>query len=89
MCFGSVVRSLGFARSFTGGFKAMSEGEIPEYTQTVEQTRAHAMARMIEQARSWGANAVIAIRFDSSDIGQGVAEVIAYGTAVQVTPLGG
>jgi uncharacterized protein YbjQ (UPF0145 family) len=86
VAFGLVVRSMGMAKQFTAGFRAMRQGEIPEYTELLEDSRRHAIDRMIENARLLGANAVIAMRFDSSEIGQQFTEIVAYGTAVVVAP---
>ncbi|HXY72340.1 MAG TPA: YbjQ family protein [Actinomycetota bacterium] len=83
--FGLVVRSVGFVKGVTGGFRSLRQGEVPEYTEVLEDARRHAMDRMIENARILGANAVLAMRFDSCDIGNGLAEVVAYGTAVVVS----
>jgi uncharacterized protein YbjQ (UPF0145 family) len=83
-CFGLVVRSVGFAKGFTGSVRALHHGEVKEYTGTLEQARRHALDRMIEHAQSQGANAVVGIRFDSSDVGDGLAGVVAYGTAVVI-----
>jgi uncharacterized protein YbjQ (UPF0145 family) len=84
VCYGLVVRSMGFAGSVTASFKALRRGEISEYTQLLEDSRRHAIDRMVENARLMGADAVIAIRFDSSEIGQQFTEIVAYGTAVTV-----
>ena len=62
-------------------------GEIVEYTQMLEQARRHATDRMIANARLMGANAVVMMRFDSSEIGQTMSEIVAYGTAVQIDPV--
>jgi uncharacterized protein YbjQ (UPF0145 family) len=86
VAFGLVVRSMGMAKQFTAGFRAMRQGEIPEYTELLEDSRRHAIDRMIENARLLGANAVIAMRFDSSEIGQQFTEIVGYGTAVVVAP---
>lgn len=86
--YGIVARSLGIGKSFTAGFKSMAGGEIKQYTQLVEDSRRHALDRMIDNARIMGANAIISMRFDSSEIVQGITEVIAYGTAVVVVPEG-
>ena len=59
---------------------------MTQFTELLEHSRRHAMDRMIENARLLGANAVISMRFDSSSIGQQLTEIIAYGTAVVVTP---
>jgi uncharacterized protein YbjQ (UPF0145 family) len=84
--FGLVVRSVGIAKGITGSLRALKAGEVPEYTQLLEDSRRHAMDRLLENAKAMGANAVLGMRFDSSEIGQGLAEIVAYGTAVIVTP---
>ena len=84
VCYGLVVRSMGLTGSVTASFKALRRGEISEYTQLLEDSRRHAIDRMVENARLLGANAVVAIRFDSSEIGQQFTEIVAYGTAVRV-----
>ena len=86
LCFGLVVRSMGLAKNFTAGFKALRQGEVGEYTELLEDSRRHAMDRMIENARIMGANAVVGMRFDSSEIGESLTEIVAYGTAVVVGP---
>lgn len=83
-CFGLIVRSMGFAKGIGAGFKALAGGEVTQYTELLEDSRRHAMDRMIENARLMGANAVIGMRFDSSEIGQSLTEIVAYGTAVVV-----
>jgi uncharacterized protein YbjQ (UPF0145 family) len=84
--FGLVVRSIGIATGFTGSLRALRAGEVPEYTQLLEDSRRHAMDRLLENAKALGANGVLGMRFDSSEIGQGLAEIVAYGTAVVLTP---
>jgi uncharacterized protein YbjQ (UPF0145 family) len=59
--------------------------EVPQYTDVVNQARKHALERLVENARSLGGNAVIGVRFDSSDVGDGLAEIVAYGTAVVIS----
>ena len=86
VAFGLVVRSMGFAKSIGAAFKTLQQGEVTQYTQLLESSRRHATDRMIENARLLGANAVISMRFDSSEIGQQLTEIVAYGTAVVVTP---
>jgi uncharacterized protein YbjQ (UPF0145 family) len=81
--YGLVVRSMGFAGSMTAGFRALRRGEVPEYTQLLEDSRRHAIDRMVENAQLMDADAVIAVRFDSSEIGQQFTEIVAYGTAVK------
>ena len=89
IAFGLVVRSMGMVKSIGAGFKAMRQGEVSQYTELLEDSRRHAMDRMIENARLMGGNAVIAMRFDSSEIGQQLTEIVAYGTAVVVRPAAG
>ncbi|HWT94871.1 MAG TPA: YbjQ family protein [Solirubrobacteraceae bacterium] len=84
LCFGLVVRSVGFAKGMTGSLRSLRQGEVPEYTEVLEDARRHAVDRMIANARLMGANALIACRFDSSEVGSGLTEVLAYGTAVVV-----
>ena len=80
------MRSTGAVKSISAGFKALRQGEVREYTQLLEDSRRHAVDRMIENARLLGANGVVAMRFDSSEMGQGLTEIVAYGTAVVVRP---
>jgi uncharacterized protein YbjQ (UPF0145 family) len=81
--YGLVVRSMGLAGSISGGLRALRRGEVPEYTQLLEDSRRHAIDRLVENAQLMGADAVIAVRFDSSEIGQQLTEIVAYGTAVK------
>ncbi len=87
-CFGLVVRSMGFAKGIGAGFKALAGGEVHQYTQLLEDSRRHAFDRMVENARLMGANAVVAMRFDSSEMGQNLTEIVAYGTAVVLAETG-
>jgi uncharacterized protein YbjQ (UPF0145 family) len=82
--FGLVVRSMGFTRGIGAAIKALQQGEVRQYTELLEDSRRHAMDRMIENARLLGANAVVSMRFDSSEIGQQLTEIVAYGAAVVV-----
>jgi uncharacterized protein YbjQ (UPF0145 family) len=68
-CFGLVVRSM---------------GEVSQYTELLEDSRRHAIDRMVENAQLLGANAIVGMRFDSSEIGNSLTEIVAYGTAVVV-----
>jgi|SRR5262245_57763823 uncharacterized protein YbjQ (UPF0145 family) len=88
IAFGLVVRSMGFAKGFTAGFKSLRQGEVSEYTELLEDSRRHALDRMVANARLLGANAILAVRFDSSEVNQGLTEILAYGTAVVVTDAG-
>ena len=85
VAFGLVVRSMGFTRTLGAGLTAMRQGEVPQYTALLEDSRRHAVDRMIDNARLLGANAVVAMRFDSSAIGQQLTEIVAYGSAVVVS----
>jgi uncharacterized protein YbjQ (UPF0145 family) len=82
--FGLVVRSMGFAKSFSAGLKSLRQGEVGEYTELLEDTRRHAIDRMVANAKLLGANGIVAMRFDSSEMGNQLTEVIAYGTAVVI-----
>lgn len=84
VCYGLVVRSMGMVGGVAAGFKALRRGEVSQYTQLLEDSRRHAIDRMIENARLLGADAILAVRFDSSEIGQQLTEILAYGTAVKV-----
>ena len=86
MVFGLVVRSMGAAKGFTAGFKALAGGEVKQYTKLLEDSRRHALDRMIENAQVLGANAIVSFRFDGSEIGQSLTEIVAYGTGVVVGP---
>jgi uncharacterized protein YbjQ (UPF0145 family) len=82
VCYGLVVRSMGFVGGVSASFKALRRGEISQYTQLLEDSRRHAIDRMVDNARLLGAEAIIAVRSDSSEIGQQFTEIVAYGTAV-------
>jgi uncharacterized protein YbjQ (UPF0145 family) len=88
-CFGVVVRSRGIGGNVMAGLRSIVGGEIKEYTQMIEEARRHAIDRMVENATAMGANAVVMMRFDSSEIGQTMSEIVAYGTAVVIEPLKG
>src|SRR5579871_3272614 len=84
--FGVVVRSRGIGGNIMAGLRSIVGGEIHEYTQLLEQTRRQAIDRMVTNATAMGANAVVMMRFDSSEIGQTMSEIVAYGTAVILEP---
>jgi uncharacterized protein YbjQ (UPF0145 family) len=84
--FGLVVRSRGLAGNLAAFFRSLIGGEIHEYTSLLEDTRRQAMDRMVQNATLVGANAVISFRFDSSELGGSMSEIVAYGTAVVVEP---
>jgi len=80
--FGVVVRSRGIGGNIVAGLRSIVGGEITEYTALVEDTRRHAIDRLVKNAKLMGADAVVMMRFDSGSIGQTMNEVVAYGTAV-------
>lgn len=82
--FGVVVRSRGLGGNILAGLRSIAGGEIHEYTQLLEETRRQAVDRLVRNATAMGANAVIMMRFDSSEIGQYMSEIVAYGTAAIV-----
>jgi uncharacterized protein YbjQ (UPF0145 family) len=84
VCFGLVVRSMGIAKGFTASFSALRQGEVTQYTELLEDSRRHAVDRMVANARLLGATGIVGMRFDSSEMGQGLTEIVAYGTAVVV-----
>jgi uncharacterized protein YbjQ (UPF0145 family) len=83
--FGLVVRSRGLAGNVAAGLRSLVGGEIHEYTQLLEDTRRQAIDRMVQNATVMGANGVLSMRFDSSEIGTSMSEIVAYGTAVVLT----
>src|SRR5262245_41600238 len=85
--FGVVVRSRGIGGNIVAGLRSIVGGEIHAYTQLLEEARGHAIERMVANATAKGANAVIMMRFDSSEIGQTMSEIVAHGTAVVIEPV--
>jgi uncharacterized protein YbjQ (UPF0145 family) len=83
---GMTVRSANIGANFVAGFRSMGGGEITEFTKIVYESRQEVMHRMVTEAERRGANAVVAMRFDTGSIGQNFTEVCAYGTAVVVSP---
>ena len=81
---GIVVMSKHLGKDFMAGMKTIVGGEIESYTEMLDGARKIAMKRMVEDAEGMGADAVINIRYASSSVMQGAAEVTAYGTAVRV-----
>ena len=81
---GTVVQSKNFGRDFMAGMKTLVGGEITSYTEMLVEARQIATKRMVDEANAMGADAVINIRFGSSAVMQGAAEVVAYGTAVNL-----
>lgn len=81
---GLIVRSRGLGGNFIASLRTIFGGEIHEYSELLNQSRQQALERMKEHARALGANAVVSVDFDSSELGQSMTEVLAYGTAVVV-----
>jgi uncharacterized protein YbjQ (UPF0145 family) len=84
--FGLVVRSRGFSGNLIASLRSIGGGEIKEYTSLLEDTRRQALDRMVQNATLMGGNAVISMRFDSSELAGTMSEIVAYGTAVIVEP---
>jgi uncharacterized protein YbjQ (UPF0145 family) len=84
--FGLVVRSRGIGGNVMAGLRSIGGGEIHEYTSLLEDTRRQAIDRMVQNATMMGANAIISMRFDSSEMANTMTEIVAYGTAVVVVP---
>ena len=81
---GSTVRAKHIGRDIMASFKNIVGGELKGYTELLNEARTDALERMTRQAESLGANAVVNVRFSTSSIAQGAAELFAYGTAVRV-----
>ncbi|WP_083338770.1 YbjQ family protein [Chromobacterium sphagni] len=84
---GITVRSRSIVGNFFGGLQSLFGGNITIYTSLCEQARSETYALMCEHAAALGANAVIGMRYDATDVMAGLTEVLCYGTAVRVEPL--
>ena len=82
--FGVVVRSRSIGANITASLRSLAGGEIKEYTEMLEDARKSALDRLVHNAHAMGANAVLQMRFDSSEVGNTMSELVAYGTAVVV-----
>jgi len=80
---GSMIQSKHLGRDMMAGFKTLVGGELKGYTQMMEESREQALRRMSSQADTLGADAIIGMRFTSSSLMQGAAEITAYGTAIK------
>jgi uncharacterized protein YbjQ (UPF0145 family) len=85
--FGLTVRSRNAFAQFGAGFKSMFGGELAGMTKNLAESRNEAMGRLVAEARNRGGNAIVAMRFDTTEIGDVWTEICAYGTAVQATPI--
>lgn len=83
---GNTIRAKHVGRDIMAGLKNLVGGELKGYTELLTESRREAMSRMLSQAQQLGANAVVNVRFSTSSITQGAAELYAYGTAVVVQP---
>ena len=81
---GTVVQSKNFGRDFMAAMKTLVGGEIVSYTEMLNEARQIATKRMVDEAEKLGADAVVGVRYGSSAVMQGAAEVVAYGTAVKL-----
>lgn len=86
---GNTVRTKHLGNDIMAGFKTLFGGEIEEYSRMLAESREQALDRMIEKAERIGADAVIGLRFTTSAVLQGAAEILAYGTAVKLHPTDG
>jgi len=82
---GIIVRSRSVFGTLGASLQTMVGGDITLFTKLCEETRGHAFDRMMEHAAEMGANAIVGVRYDATEIMQGVTEVLCYGTAVEVT----
>lgn len=82
---GSTVRSKHFGRDIMASLKNIVGGELKGYTQLLAEARAEALSRMVTQAQELGANAIVNVRFATSSVTQGAAELYVYGTALTVS----
>lgn len=83
---GVTVRARWIGSQIAASLRTLGGGQIPEYIELCEQTRAEAFAWMVQHAEQMGANAVIAVKYDATDLGNNMTEVLAYGTAAVVEP---
>ncbi|HAH19467.1 MAG: hypothetical protein A2Y00_10095 [Omnitrophica WOR_2 bacterium GWF2_43_52] len=80
---GSTIRAKNAFKDLGAGFKNIFGGELKSYTALMEESRGQAIERMMQQAQALGANAIINVRFSTSNIAQGAAELYVYGTAIK------
>jgi uncharacterized protein YbjQ (UPF0145 family) len=89
LVYGITVRSRGIGGNLMAGLRSLAGGEINEYTEMAHQARQQALDRLADHAKGMGANAVISVMFDSTEIGTTMDEIIAFGTAVLISPVDG
>lgn len=81
---GSSIRAMHVGRDFTARLRNIAGGEVKEYTKVLAEAREQAIDRMVEEAEALGADAVVAVRFQTSEVMSGAAEMLCYGTAVRL-----
>ncbi len=84
---GNTIRARHVGRDIMAAFRNLAGGEVKEYTKMLAEAREQAIDRMLEEARALGANAVVGVRFQTSMVMTGAAEMLCYGTAVTVEPV--
>ena len=89
LTYGITVRSRGAGGNIVAGLRSLKGGEIDEFTQLAHQARQEALDRLTAHAKSMGANAVVSVMFDSTEMSNVMEEIIAFGTAVVVSPVDG
>jgi uncharacterized protein YbjQ (UPF0145 family) len=83
---GVTVRSRGLGGQIAAGLRSLAGGKIHEYVELCEETRGEAFDLMLQHAQELGANAIVGIRYDATELAENMTEVLAYGTAVVVEP---
>ncbi len=84
---GITVRSRGLVGQFAAGLRSIAGGKIHEYVTLCEETRGEAFDLMVKHASEIGANAIVGVRYDATELAENMTEVLAYGTAVVVEPV--
>ena len=84
---GNVIRARHVGNDIVAGFRQIVGGEVTEYTKLMAEAREQAKDRMVRHAEAMGANAVVGVRFTTSTVMQGAAEILAFGTAVRAEPM--
>ena len=83
---GNTIRARHIGKDIMAGLRTLVGGEITEYTKMLAESREQAIDRMLKEAEGLGADAIVCVRFTTSAVMQGAAELLAYGTAVKITP---
>jgi uncharacterized protein YbjQ (UPF0145 family) len=89
MTYGITVRSRGLGGNIVAGLRTIAGGEVKEYTDLAHQARQEALDRLAQHAKGLGANAVLSVSFDSTEMATSMTEIIAFGTAVVISPASG